>query len=419
VPITLMKADRNERRLLTYAAVTHGISDPWHVLYPSLLFLVALDYPDYFFLGILANIVIASAAVSGVTSGILADRSSARVLLAVSAVLASIGCFLASIPWGQAGLAFSLFVLGIGLGIYHPVGLSAIGRNIRQKGVALGIHDAAGTIGMGLLPVALVSIGVALGWRVAFFVAGFISLVPFILIFLVPREFDRPVKKKKGDSVSLKQMFTIFRRKKVLGIYMTSIFLETADVGYSTFLPAAIAIIGGLGESRIIGVSITGLFLSLAVLAAFPGSFLGGRLAERFSPDRMLTILPLIPIPVLIWLGMTEGALWLALAAMVRFPFSMMFPVINTMLAKTLVPGAQGKGFAVSYGLGPAIGSLVALLSGAIANAYGLQWVFPVMAVFLVASSMSAQFVLRAAREPAQGQIADTPVASGEAGGGS
>jgi ACS family hexuronate transporter-like MFS transporter len=302
----------------------------------------------------------------------------------------------------EFSLAVALFVLGVGIGIYHPVSMASIARNIRQRATALGIHEAAGIVGYGLIPIALVSIGIAFGWKSAFLIAAAASLVPLALLFLVPKEFDKPRLAKSEDTIPTSRLLSKLAERKVLGVYMTLAFMETAQNGFTTFLPAAIAVIGGLGENRIFGLSTTGLFLGLTILVGIPGSLIGGRLGDRFSPARALSVLSLLPIPLLVFMGAAEGAVWLALASLVRVPFNASSPLINTLVAKNLPPGIHGKSFALSYSLGPIVSSLVALLAGAIIQAFGLPWVFPLMAVFLVGAFLSARFVLRPVKDEAQ-----------------
>ena len=176
---------RKERNLLIFTGLSHAVCDAWHLIYPALLFLIAVDYDDFFFLGIVANIMIISRGFAGVTSGILADKYSSKLIYSSFAVLSALGCFLVYISHNQVMLVFSFAILGIGTGIYHPVGLSSITRFIKSKTRALGLHESAGCIGMGLIPILLTSIGLSFGWRYAFLAAVFISLIPLLLIPIV------------------------------------------------------------------------------------------------------------------------------------------------------------------------------------------------------------------------------------------
>ncbi len=384
---TLISVDNKEKRLLIFASVAHSVSDAWHLIYPALLFLIALEYDNFFFLGVLANIVIVSRALSGVLAGFLADRFSNRLLLAAFALLCALGSFMVYLSQNQFMLALSLFVLGVGTGIYHPVGLSSISRNIRRRTEALGIHEAAGAIGLSVFPVILVSVGVATGWRSSFLLASIVSLALLPMLPLVPKEFDVPRRPPAAERKAQPRLWEIFGRRPVILLYAAAILLEAPQIGFMTFLPIAIAVIGGLEESQVLGISTTGLFISLAILVGAVGSFIGGWLGGLFAPERVLSLLLLVPIPLLLLLGVAEGNVLLALAPIVRVPFNATAPLLNTMIGKYLPVDAQGRGFAVLYGLGPVVGSLVALLAGAIAQTYGLNWVFPVMAVFLLIAS--------------------------------
>ena len=72
--------NNKERRLLIFTGISHAISDAWYLIYPALLFLIAVDYGDFLFLGIVANVMIATRGVSGVISGFLADHYSNKAL---------------------------------------------------------------------------------------------------------------------------------------------------------------------------------------------------------------------------------------------------------------------------------------------------------------------------------------------------
>ena len=82
---------RKERNLLIFTGLSHAVCDAWHLIYPALLFLIAVDYDDFFFLGIVANIMIISRGFAGVTSGILADKYSSKLIYSSFAVLSALG----------------------------------------------------------------------------------------------------------------------------------------------------------------------------------------------------------------------------------------------------------------------------------------------------------------------------------------
>ena len=381
--------NRKERNLLIFTGLSHAVCDAWHLIYPALLFLIAVDYDDFFFLGIVANIMIISRGFAGVTSGILADKYSSKLIYSSFAVLSALGCFLVYISHNQIMLVFSFAILGIGTGIYHPVGLSSITRFIKSKTRALGLHESAGCVGMGLIPILLTSIGLSFGWRYAFLTAGFISLIPLLLIPIVDEQYDKFRASDLNNqkiTAQLKSVIKTFADPLVLMTYAILIIGEASATGLDTFMPIAIAEIGGLKETKVIGLSLTGLFVSLMVLAGVPGSIYGGILGSKIGIYKSLNLILLIQIPLLIVITMTTGVWLLVLAPFIRLFTNMRSPLTNTLISENIPLEMHGKGFAIMYGIAPIIGGLVALLGGAIAQLYGLNWVFPVIAILIALS---------------------------------
>ena len=355
---------KKERNLLIFTGLSHAVCDAWHLIYPALLFLIAVDYDDFFFLGIVANIMIISRGFAGVTSGILADKYSSRFIYSSFAILSALGCFLVYISHNQIMLVFSFAILGIGTGIYHPVGLSSITRFIKSKTRALGLHESAGCIGMGLIPILLTSIGLSFGWRYAFLTAGFISLIPLLLIPIVDEQYDKfqlPDANNQKISQQIKSVIKTFADPLVLLTY-------------------------AIKEGKVIGLSLTGLFVSLMVLAGVPGSIYGGILGSKIGIYKSLNLILLVQIPILIVITLTTGVWLLVLAPFIRLLTNMRSPLTNALISENIPLEMHGKGFAIMYGIAPIIGGLVALLGGAIAKLYGLNWVFPVIAILIAMS---------------------------------
>ena len=398
--LSLITASPEEKRLLAYTGMSHSVSDAWHIIYPALLFLIAVDHPSYFFLGVLANITVASRAVAGMAAGFLADRYSSRVLYGAFAVLSALGCFLIFFTSGIVMLAVGLFVLGVGTGIYHPVGLSSITRFVRRRTEGLGIHEAAGSVGLSIFPVLLISVGIAFGWRASFLLGGFVSLLPLVMLPIIPARFDRPsaATQQEGGWGAVLRAFTT---RRVLVMYAAVVLLEASATGIDTFLPVAIADIGGLGEGTIGGISTTGLFLSLTILVGVPGSLLGGALGARWGSDKTLAVLTLVPLPILALFAVLTGNAFLALAPILRAVTNARSPALNALVGANLPPGMQGKGFALMYGISPAVASVIALAAGAVAEAYGLKWVFPLGGILLAAAFPLAYLGYRSAESTA------------------
>ena len=377
----------NEKRLLVFTSEAHAVSDSWHLLYPSLLFLIARDFDnDYLFLGLLVNVMAASVGVSGVLAGFLSDRYSSRLLFAAFGVLCCLGCLAVAVSTDRTSTLLGLMLLGLGTGIYHPVGLSAITRNVSRRAMGLGIHGLTGAIGMSILPVGAISIGVAFGWKTSFAVGAAVSISVLALLPLVPVEFDRPVGRSAGPLFDVKAIARSLMRQPMTALYGIAVLRQFSVIGFFTFLTTAIVAYTGLGEERVAGLSTTGLFVTFVIAVGGAGSFLGGRLGERFPPEGVLIVFTIAAVPALLLLGPAKGAMLMALVTVVSLAHNAAEPQIGVLLSRFLPAGMHGKGFAVLYGAAQIIGSVAGLLVGAIAESYGVNWAFPVIGVVLLCS---------------------------------
>ena len=382
-----MRFTPDERKLLAYTSQAHAVSDAWHLLFPALLFVMAADFNnDYLFLGLMANAMVAARGVSGVVAGFLADTYSSRRLFAAFGVLCCLGCLAISTSSGRAALLLGLILLGLGTGIYHPVGLSAITRSVTRRAEGLGIHGLAGSVGASALPVAAISIGIAFTWKTSFAVGAVVSLSVLALLPLVPSVFDRPVKRPGDPLLDLRGMVRSLTRGPLIALYGVSILIEFSLIGFLTFLTTAIAAYAGFGQESIAGLSTTGLFATLVIAVGGVGAFFGGRLGERFSSESVLFASTLMAVPALLLLGVAKGAFLLALTPVIGLMFLAQAPQIGALLGRFLPGYMHGKGFALLYGTAQALGSLAGLLGGAVAQQYGVNWVFPILALVLLCS---------------------------------
>lgn len=110
-------------------------------------------------------------------AGWLADKWSREGMIAVFFV----GIGLASIATGFARspleIAIGLFVIGVFAAIYHPVGLALVVERWRNTGMRIAVNGVWGNLGVGsaaLITGYLIDNG---GWRSAFVIPGFVSIV--------------------------------------------------------------------------------------------------------------------------------------------------------------------------------------------------------------------------------------------------
>ena len=387
----LVTLNKKERNLLIFTSFAHIMSDGLHLFYPSLLFLIASDFNrNYFFLGILGNMIMGAGGVSGVIAGFLSDRYSSRGLFMGFALLSGIGSFFIYLSDGNVSILLSMLIFGFGVGIYHPVGLSSISRNIRRRTEALGVHAMVGGIGLSLAPMLVISLGISFGWRIPFLIGSFLSLGVMLLIPLIPKEFDKPTNDKSVESVTFINIIHILIHKRLMVIYSTSILRQFAASGFMIFLATTIdksvelEILVAFSNST--GISSTALLVTSTFAIGALGSYFGGRLGEQFGLERIIILITIIGIPFLILTGLTSGVSLLVVAPLAALTLNSGDPILGSLIGKYLPTSMQGKGFAILHGLSQTVGSFAGILAGFIAHNLGISWVFPIMAIFLLAA---------------------------------
>ena len=141
------------------------------------------------------------------------------------------------------------------------------------------------------------------------------------MVPIVDEQYDKfqlPDANNQKISQQIKSVIKTFADPLVLLTYAILIIGEASATGLDTFMPIAVAEIGGLKEGKVIGLSLTGLFVSLMVLAGVPGSIYGGILGSKIGIYKSLNLILLVQIPILIVITLTTGVWLLVLAPFIR-----------------------------------------------------------------------------------------------------
>jgi len=394
--------DKEERNFLLFASFSHAISDAWHMLFPMLIFIIDNDYDDYIFLAFLITITIITRAISGFSCGIISDRINSKYIFVLFPVFTSLGCLIVFLSTEKIILGIGLSLLGLGTGIYHPISLSLISKNLKKQSESLGFHEAGGILGQSVLIIFLISIAVQFGWKESFLVAAIISLLPLLIMmkindkFFISKAKLNLVKNNNKITEQIPNKFSIFITSMVL-IYSTIVLLEGSTTATDSFLSVIIADLGKIGETTIFQIPKTAIIYSLIVLLGTPGSILSGILSAKIGPEKALLIVSLLCIPVLIFLYSQESLILLITLPILRTLISSRSPIQNVLIAKYIPDNKRGLGFGFMYGISPIIGAIIAIISGYTIENYTLNSVFYLASIILIVS-LPLQILLQSSK---------------------
>ncbi|MPZ88945.1 MAG: MFS transporter [Nitriliruptorales bacterium] len=153
-------------------------------------------------LGLAASLYYLSSAVMSIPGGRFAERLGARRAIAVAATGTAVamgGAVLFATTWGR--LVLCMVLAGAANGIALPATNLALARGIpaRHQGAAFGLKQSSGPFATLLAGAAVPALGLTVGWRWAFALAG-LAAVP-LMIAGVGRRTAPPRRRGGGDRV--------------------------------------------------------------------------------------------------------------------------------------------------------------------------------------------------------------------------
>ncbi len=364
-----------EKRIVGFTAVAHGLNHAVELVFGAVLLVVAFEFDARIaLLGAIANGASLSYSLMALPAGQLADRWGSKRMVALSMGGSGVAAAMAAAAPNLGVLAAALVIMGLLGGLYHPAGLSFITRGVRQRARALGIHGAGGNLGTALAPGIAGGVAGIWNWRASFVVFAILALT--IAAASLRSRAGEPDEESTNEP--RKETATLL-------VPLALMFVINAGFGFifrglTTFLPLHLGTNLGFDVAGFDPVAVGGGFATVALLFGVAGQYLGGELGERFRRDRLLVPLAALTIPALLLTAASDG--WLLLAAASAFVFFnfMAQPTAVAMISDYAAERLHGRVYGLTSLTGFGIGSFAGLGGGLIADSFGVQWVFVMLA---------------------------------------
>ena len=137
--------------------------------------------------------------IMGLFMGILADKFHRPKLIAIGVGLWSALTAISGAARGFIGLLLPRMFIGVGESILTPTSLSLLGDKFPQNkmGFVTGAYYMGIPIGAGLSLIIAGYLGPTIGWRMCFYILGFIGLLLAIIMFFIKETPRKSTKEKK------------------------------------------------------------------------------------------------------------------------------------------------------------------------------------------------------------------------------
>ncbi|HUX06299.1 MAG TPA: MFS transporter [Acidobacteriota bacterium] len=325
-------------------------------------------------------------------AGFVSDAVGARRVLAICAAgLAVANLVLAFSPdpfWAMAGLG----LMGLSGSVYHPAGLGLISRNVRQTGLAMGIHGTFGNIGLAMGPLIAGFVAAAFGWRWAYlWTAVPLALLSFIFFTTRFRDVGEDHKHLQPDPPKRFAKGLLLMLLVVIVLQSLSGFIYRSSI---TFMPAHAAQVVGGWFSGLDPTSRGGLLTGIIFLTGAVGQFLAGTLSAKIRTETLQFVIAIAVVPLLAGLGAFTGMPMLGTGMAYAFFFFGMQPLGNALVAKYSPEGLRGRSYGFSFFLSFGIGAFGSGFAGFVGETQGFGSLYLWLALIACLSAALAAVIL-------------------------
>jgi predicted MFS family arabinose efflux permease len=375
---------------LTLISLAHGINHAQSALKPLVFPLVLRELNfGYGELGLMLGVASAVGGLLQLGAGALGRILPRHQILGVGN--ASVGVCFVFVALAQSYFQFFFWTVmsRVGGAAQHPVGSALLSHHYKKKklGTALATHFTAGNVGTAVIPLCAAVLISLWGWR------GTVILfaIPAILVGLAMSIWLQDPASKEPQQITkptsfLRDSAQVMGNNNLRWILIAAM-IAAGGSGHgiiSSFLPLYLNHNLGMNATAV------GVIFTVMNIGSIFGPMLGGKLAERYHPQRILlaayliSALATLTIPALgaSYAGVAITSLILGVTAFGTHP------ILQTLVAHTTSSGNRDTGFAWFYTATFLAGAFWSPAVGYLSEWLGLTVAFAAMAAsFILASA--------------------------------
>lgn len=403
---------RVDARVMGLVGLGHGISHFNQLLLPPLFFMLKDAFGvGYAELGFLLTLFFVVSCSVQALSGFVVDRHGPRPVLFGGLALLALATFGYAASTSYAMLAVSVVVAGIGNGVFHPVDYTLLNKRIHPSrlGHAFSVHGITGSLGWGLAPLVVVPVALATNWRVAYVVAGSMTALTLLVLWLQRAHLHLPATASgpaaaagaAGGRGAAAGSFSFLAIPAVWACFAFFFLYAVVISGVQAFAPEAAR------QLHDVPVALSALCITVYMVASACGMVVGGFLAS--DPARCERIVAAgigAAAVVALVIGYAPLPAWSVpvLFALMGVAAGVAGPSRDIIVKKSTPPNATGRVYGVVYS-GLDIGQAIApLFFGPLMDLHrpALVWLGVAIAqVLLIATAVNVRRARRVDVAPA------------------
>ena len=369
---------------------THWVAATFYLLLPWIKETLQISYTNA---GILVAVFHLASFLANFASGALTDITGKRVLIqSGSLTLGALALGGTSLAWSVIPLALLIAIIGATNNAWHPAAISFLSeRYPDNRGYALAVHALGANVGDSIAPLMVGAVLGMLSWQDT----ALVSTVPvFVVAFWIWTVLSRhetisPAETKETRKVPyLTELKIMFRQFELLGLSMMSGFRAAAQVGLLMFVPLY------LTDVLEAGPMMTGVGFSLMQLGGVLSSPVAGAWSDRIGRRPIVVGGLALSTLVIAFLAIAGSQiLFVSGIAFLGFVLYGVRPVGHSWALDLTSKTMGGTVISLVFGTQSLFSIGIPVLSGMVADLFGLQRVFWLLAGLILVSNLIAFFL--------------------------
>ena len=369
---------------------THWVAATFYLLLPWIKETLQISYTNA---GILVAVFHLASFLANFASGALTDITGKRVLIqSGSLTLGALALGGTSLAWSVIPLALMIAIIGATNNAWHPAAISFLSeRYPDNRGYALAVHALGANVGDLIAPLMIGAVLGMLSWQDT----ALVSTVPvFVVAFWIWTVLSRhetisPAETKETRKVPyLSELKIMFQQFELLGLSMMSGFRAAAQVGLLMFVPLY------LTDVLEAGPMMTGVGFSLMQLGGVLSSPVAGAWSDRIGRRPIVVGGLALSTLVIAFLAIAGSQiLFVSGIAFLGFVLYGVRPVVHSWALDLTSKTMGGTVISLVFGTQSLFSIGIPVLSGMVADLFGLQRVFWLLAGLILVSNLIAFFL--------------------------
>jgi MFS family permease len=370
------------RRQLGFINVAHFIDHYVLLIFPTVVIGLETDLGrSYGELIALSTACFLAFGLFSLPWGWLGDHWSRRKLIATFFLGSGAMLAAAAAAPNLIALAVALFVLGVFAAIYHPVGVTVLLANARDRGRDLATNGVFGNLGVAFAPGITATVASALGWRAAFALPA-IACAVIGAAYLMSTEETKETPADRTRTAEVPLAFYV-------AAALFACFALISLAGGLVFNVITVAIPKIIDERLLseIPLTVVGYIATAVLLFGGAAQLIVGRLVSRFPPHALFAGIGLMQAIGVAWATVATGTALIAALALSIAAIYAQVTVGDVVIARYTADAWRGRIYAVRFFLTFISTGLAIVL---IAALHGLGGFFLVLAVTAACATVFA-----------------------------